>query len=175
MNLSFSWNSSSLWFYVVFPKENNLAHTKEKFAKSKALEIKSIPRMEGFSFSFKSQHSIRKVLKSFLLQTMSNIKRVMIYVGPVTLMSFALNIPKFMEVKLWKKSLMVCDNFWPVGDIQSYKWNKWDWYDREEKTPHLHILVHAVSNLASHIDHGNIALHLPCIHEHKDLLWNTAQ
>ena len=34
---------------------------------------------------------------------MSNIKRVMIYVGPVTLLSFALNIPKFMEVKFWMK------------------------------------------------------------------------
>ena len=31
-------------------------------------------------------------------QTMPNIKRVLIYVIPVTLFSFALNIPKFMEV-----------------------------------------------------------------------------
>ena len=31
-------------------------------------------------------------------QTMSNTKRVLMYVVPVTLFSFALNAPKFMEV-----------------------------------------------------------------------------
>ena len=33
-------------------------------------------------------------------QTMSNSKRLLVYVVPVTAISFALNIPKFMEVKL---------------------------------------------------------------------------
>ena len=35
-----------------------------------------------------------------ITQTMSNTKRLLIYIMPVTTISFALNIPKFMEVKL---------------------------------------------------------------------------
>ena len=37
-------------------------------------------------------------------QTMSNIKRLLVYIIPVTTISFALNIPKFMEVKLTEKN-----------------------------------------------------------------------
>ena len=40
------------------------------------------------------------ILSFLYLQTMPNIKRVLIYVIPVTLFSFALNIPKFMEVSV---------------------------------------------------------------------------
>ena len=35
-----------------------------------------------------------------ITQTMSNTKRLMIYIIPVTTISFALNIPKFMEINL---------------------------------------------------------------------------
>ena len=33
-------------------------------------------------------------------QTMTNTKRLLVYIVPVTILSFALNIPKFMEVTL---------------------------------------------------------------------------
>ena len=39
-------------------------------------------------------------LSRTISQTMSNSKRLLVYVVPVTAISFALNIPKFMEVKL---------------------------------------------------------------------------
>ena len=38
-------------------------------------------------------------LQSFL-QAMSSTKRLLVYTVPVTMISFALNIPKFFEVKL---------------------------------------------------------------------------
>ena len=36
--------------------------------------------------------------------TMTNTKRLLVYIVPVTLLSFALNIPKFMEVSLTKNN-----------------------------------------------------------------------
>ena len=36
--------------------------------------------------------------------TMTNTKRLLVYIVPVTVLSFALNIPKFMEVSLTKNN-----------------------------------------------------------------------
>ena len=38
------------------------------------------------------------LLLPMLLQTMTNTKRLLVYIVPVTVLSFSLNIPKFMEV-----------------------------------------------------------------------------
>ena len=39
-----------------------------------------------------------------ITQTMSNTKRLLVYIIPVTAISFALNIPKFMELKVTNKN-----------------------------------------------------------------------
>ena len=39
-----------------------------------------------------------KMLMLLPLQTMTNTKRLLVYIVPVTVLSFSLNIPKFMEV-----------------------------------------------------------------------------
>ena len=38
---------------------------------------------------------------SLPLQTMTNTKRLLVYIVPVTVLSFSLNIPKFMEVVIY--------------------------------------------------------------------------
>ena len=43
-------------------------------------------------------------LSSLFWQTMSNTKRLLVYIVPVTVLSFALNTPKFMEVTLTKNN-----------------------------------------------------------------------
>lgn len=45
-----------------------------------------------------------QISQIFVLQTMSNTKRLLVYIVPVTVLSFALNTPKFMEVTLTKNN-----------------------------------------------------------------------
>ena len=40
----------------------------------------------------------QKICYCCRLQTMTNTKRLLVYIVPVTVLSFSLNIPKFMEV-----------------------------------------------------------------------------
>ena len=42
-----------------------------------------------------------KMLMLLPLQTMTNTKRLLVYIVPVTVLSFSLNIPKFMEVVIY--------------------------------------------------------------------------
>ena len=53
-------------------------------------------KTKTFSYSFSSFTTNM----SMLFQTMSNATRLAIYLLPVTIISFALNIPKFLEVKV---------------------------------------------------------------------------
>ena len=54
-------------------------------------------------FTYQLTHRIfwaEPVKKTTLYQAMSSTKRLLVYTVPVTMIAFALNIPKFFEVKL---------------------------------------------------------------------------
>ena len=113
-------------------------------------------------------------LSSLFWQTMSNTKRLLVYIVPVTVLSFALNTPKFMEVTLTKNNgTNEVDPSKTRRDPNFVFW--WEDWRMDILTCSDVSQVHPLSHLAPHPHHRGPPLHRPRLHEPPDIPGHQAE
>ena len=107
---------------------------------------------------------------------MSNTKRLLVYIVPVTVLSFALNTPKFMEVTLTKNNgTNEVDPSKTRRDPNFIFWWEIMFVLRLETREYTLVQVHPLSHLAPHPHYRGPALHRPRLYEPPDIPRHQAE